>query len=71
MGTLVYSMKYTFPEHACALLVAGGCSFQDETTLKTVSKLARPNTPLGYGVCFLNLTFDGFTHATQDSITAR
>ncbi|XP_026386192.1 UDP-galactose/UDP-glucose transporter 3-like isoform X3 [Papaver somniferum] len=42
-----------------------------QTTLKTVSKLGRPNTPLGYGVCFLNLTFDGFTHAIQDSVTAR
>ncbi|XP_026386191.1 uncharacterized protein LOC113281619 isoform X2 [Papaver somniferum] len=41
-----------------------------QTTLKTVSKLGRPNTPLGYGVCFLNLTFDGFTHAIQDSVTA-
>ncbi|XP_026381370.1 UDP-galactose/UDP-glucose transporter 1-like [Papaver somniferum] len=33
MGTLVYSMKYTFPEHACALLFAGRCSFQDEVFL--------------------------------------
>ncbi|KAI3909206.1 hypothetical protein MKW92_017834 [Papaver armeniacum] len=67
MGTPVYSMKYAFPEHACTLLVAGGFSFQDET----VSKLAHPNTPLGCGVCFWNLTFGGFTHATPDSITAR
>ncbi|KAL6186874.1 hypothetical protein ACLB2K_042993 [Fragaria x ananassa] len=38
---------------------------------KTISKLAHPNAPLGYGLCFLNLAFDGFTNATQDSITAR
>lgn len=42
-----------------------------QTSSKTISKLARPNAPLGYGLCFLNLAFDGFTNATQDSITAR
>ncbi|PPR99412.1 hypothetical protein GOBAR_AA21253 [Gossypium barbadense] len=41
------------------------------TSSKTISKLAHPNAPLGYGLCFLNLAFDGFTNATQDSITAR
>lgn len=42
-----------------------------QTSSKTISKLAHPNAPLGYGLCFLNLAFDGFTNATQDSITAR
>ncbi|CAI0627771.1 unnamed protein product [Linum tenue] len=41
------------------------------TSSKTISKLAHPNAPLGYGLCFLNLAFDGFTNATQDSLTAR
>lgn len=42
-----------------------------QTSSKTISKLAHPNAPLGYLLCFLNLMFDGFTNATQDSITAR
>ncbi|KAL0372443.1 UNVERIFIED_CONTAM: UDP-galactose/UDP-glucose transporter 3 [Sesamum calycinum] len=42
-----------------------------ESSSKTISKLAHPNAPIGYSLCFLNLAFDGFTNATQDSITAR
>ncbi|PWA74159.1 UDP-galactose/UDP-glucose transporter 3 [Artemisia annua] len=38
--------------------------------LDQVNKLANPNAPLGHGLCFLNLVFDGFTNATQDSISA-
>ncbi|PPD76694.1 hypothetical protein GOBAR_AA27115 [Gossypium barbadense] len=73
MGTLVYGIRYTFPEYICTFLVAGGVSAFAlmKTSSKTISKLAHPNAPLGYGLCFLNLAFDGFTNATQDSITAR
>ncbi|ONI30740.1 hypothetical protein PRUPE_1G270800 [Prunus persica] len=73
MGTLVYKQRYSFPEYVCTLLVAGGVSIFAllRTSSKTISKLARPNAPLGYGLCFLNLAFDGFTNATQDSIKAR
>ncbi|KAG6601416.1 UDP-galactose/UDP-glucose transporter 3, partial [Cucurbita argyrosperma subsp. sororia] len=73
MGTLVYGIKYTFPEYMCTFLVAGGVSTFAllKTSSKTISKLAHPNAPLGYGLCFLNLAFDGFTNATQDSISAR
>ncbi|KAK6159994.1 hypothetical protein DH2020_003375 [Rehmannia glutinosa] len=73
MGALVYGIRYTFPEYLCTLLVAGGVSTfaLSKTSSKTISKLAHPNAPLGYGLCFLNLAFDGFTNATQDSITAR
>ncbi|KAK4763706.1 hypothetical protein SAY87_013144 [Trapa incisa] len=73
MGTLVYGIRYTFPEYVCTFLVAGGVSSFAllKTSSKTISKLAHPNAPLGYGLCFLNLAFDGFTNATQDSITAR
>lgn len=45
--------------------------FTPQTSSKITSKLAHPNAPIGYGLCFLNLAFDGFTNATQDSITAR
>ncbi|KAM7484340.1 hypothetical protein LguiA_000349 [Lonicera macranthoides] len=73
MGTLVYGIRYTFPEYVCTLLVAGGVSAfaLSKTSSKTISKLANPNAPLGYGLCALNLAFDGFTNATQDSLTAR
>ncbi|KAH6802002.1 UDP-galactose transporter 3 [Perilla frutescens var. frutescens] len=73
MGTLVYGIKYTFPEYVCTLLVAGGVSIfaLSKTSSKITSKLAHPNAPIGYGLCFLNLAFDGFTNATQDSISAR
>ncbi|KAI8022146.1 UDP-galactose/UDP-glucose transporter 3 [Camellia lanceoleosa] len=73
MGSLVYGIRYTFPEYVCTLLVAGGVSMfaLAKTSSKTISKLAHPNAPLGYGQCFLNLAFDGFTNATQDSITSR
>ncbi|PHU02573.1 UDP-galactose/UDP-glucose transporter 3 [Capsicum chinense] len=66
-------LGYTIPEYVCSLLVAGGVSLfaLSKTSSKTISKLAHPNAPLGYGLCFLNLTFDGFTNATQDSISAR
>lgn len=42
-----------------------------QTSSKTISKLAHPNAPYGYALCFLNLVFDGFTNATQDSIKER
>ncbi|CAG7867024.1 unnamed protein product, partial [Brassica rapa] len=73
MGSLVYGIRYTLPEYLCTFLVAGGVSMFAllKTSSKTISKLANPNAPLGYGLCFLNLAFDGFTNATQDSITAR
>lgn len=73
MGTLVYGIRYTFPEYVCTLLVAGGVSMfaLSKSSSKSLSKLAHPNPGLGYGLCFLNLAFDGFTNATQDSITAR
>ncbi|KAG1335489.1 UDP-galactose/UDP-glucose transporter 3 [Cocos nucifera] len=73
MGTLVYGIKYTIPEYICTFLVAGGVSAfaLSKTSSKTISRLAHPNAPLGYALCFLNLAFDGFTNATQDSITTR
>ncbi|KAK7362217.1 hypothetical protein VNO77_04324 [Canavalia gladiata] len=70
ISALVYGIRYTFPEYLSTFLVAGGVSTFAllKTSSKTISKLAHPNAPLGYGLCFLNLAFDGFTNATQDSI---
>ncbi|XP_072999713.1 UDP-galactose/UDP-glucose transporter 3-like [Typha latifolia] len=73
MGTIMYGVKYTIPDYISTFLVAGGVSAfaLQKTSSRTMSKLANPNAPLGYGLCFLNLAFDGYTNATQDSIKAR
>ncbi|CAN6216446.1 unnamed protein product [Urochloa humidicola] len=73
MGTLLYGVKYTFPEYLCTFLVAGGVSSFAllKTSSKTIKKLANPNAPLGYALCFLNLAFDGYTNSTQDLIKSR
>ncbi|KAM3706666.1 hypothetical protein ACB098_03G166700 [Castanea mollissima] len=84
MGALVYGIRYTVPEYLCTFLVAGGvstfCPLKGKHVIsfywwsidsKTIGKLAQSNAPLGYLLYFLNLTFDGFTNATQDSITTR
>ncbi|EFJ14223.1 hypothetical protein SELMODRAFT_120711 [Selaginella moellendorffii] len=73
MGTILYGVRYTIPEYLCTFLVAGGVSIFALFKVGSVkaSKVASPNAPLGYGLCLLNLAFDGFTNATQDSITMR
>ncbi|KAG0614699.1 hypothetical protein M758_6G196900 [Ceratodon purpureus] len=73
MGALVYGVRYTLPEYLCTFLVAGGVSIFAlfKSSKKVVSKLANPNAPLGYALCFLNLGLDGFTNATQDAITKK
>ncbi|KAJ3691928.1 hypothetical protein LUZ60_012278 [Juncus effusus] len=73
MGTLLYGVKYTFPEYICSFLVAGGVSSFAllKTSSKTIKKLANPNAPLGYALCFINLAFDGYTNSTQDLIKSR
>ncbi|XP_024545589.1 UDP-galactose/UDP-glucose transporter 3 [Selaginella moellendorffii] len=72
MGTILYGVRYTIPEYLCTFLVAGGVSiFALFKGSVKASKVASPNAPLGYGLCLLNLAFDGFTNATQDSITMR
>ncbi|CAL5048464.1 unnamed protein product [Urochloa decumbens] len=73
MGTVLYGVKYTFPEYLCTFLVAGGMSSFAllKTSSKTIKKLANPNAPLGYTLCFLNLAFDGYTNSTQDLIKSR
>ncbi|CAF1743026.1 hypothetical protein Bca4012_043671 [Brassica carinata] len=66
MGTLVYGITYTFPEYifhflVFALLKVCTCApFKDLITSYSTSKCS-----------FLNLAFDGFTNATQDSIASR
>ncbi|CAM6046025.1 unnamed protein product, partial [Sphagnum compactum] len=72
MGAIVYGVRYTLQEYLCTLLVAGGVSiFALGKNTSISSKVASPNAPLGYGLCLLNLGLDGFTNASQDSLTAR
>ncbi|GBG87156.1 hypothetical protein CBR_g44614 [Chara braunii] len=73
IGALIYGVKYRISEYICTLLVAGGVSVFAlyKGSAKALSKLAKPNAPLGYALCFLNLALDGFTNATQDSIKKR
>ena len=42
-----------------------------QNSSRVTSKLSSPNAPWGYALCFLNLGLDGFTNATQDSITKK
>lgn len=70
MGSIIYGVRYTLPEYICTFLVAGGVS--TFALFKSRAKMiASPNAPLGYSLCFLNLAMDGFTNATQDSISAK
>ncbi|KAH9534901.1 hypothetical protein CY35_17G027100 [Sphagnum magellanicum] len=72
-GAIVYGVHYTIPEYLCTFLITGGVSIFSllKNHEKVVSKVASPNQPFGYALCFLNLGCDGFTHATQDAITKR
>ena len=66
MGTLIGGKFYSALEYGCALVIAAGISlFATESSAKVVRKLAAPNAPLGYFLCLLNLTFDGYTNAAQ------
>jgi len=69
MGTLVGGKRYSLAEYLCAGLIAGGISlFAAQGSGKVAQKLAAPNAPLGYALCLINLTFDGYTNAAQDEI---
>lgn len=66
MGTLISGKYYSTLEYLCAILIAAGISlFAKQSSSKVTSKLVAPNAPLGYGLCILNLLFDGYTNAAQ------
>jgi UDP-galactose transporter B1 len=46
-------------------------TFSPCAVLQVTSKLAAPNAPLGYFLCFVNLTFDGYTNAFQVCLCTR
>ncbi len=66
MGTLIGGKFYSTLEYGCAILIAAGISlFAKQSSNKVMAKLVAPNAPLGYGLCALNLLFDGYTNAAQ------
>ena len=66
MGTLIGGKFYSSLEYGCAIMIAAGISvFAQQSSSKVISKLVAPNAPLGYGLCTLNLLFDGYTNAMQ------
>eukprot|EP00271_Cylindrocystis_brebissonii_P003022 TRINITY_DN13771_c0_g1_i1.p1 TRINITY_DN13771_c0_g1~~TRINITY_DN13771_c0_g1_i1.p1 ORF type:complete len:398 (-),score=90.05 TRINITY_DN13771_c0_g1_i1:627-1820(-) len=72
-GALAFRVKYTLPEYICTFLVAGGVAIFAlfKSSSKALKKLARPNAPLGYTLCFLNLALDGWTNTNQDHLHHR
>eukprot|EP00877_Chromochloris_zofingiensis_P001938 jgi/Chrzof1/11745/Cz06g08050.t1 len=72
MGTLLHKKTYSAMEYMCMCLIGIGVSlFARKSSSKVTTKLASPNAPLGYLLCFLNLTFDGYTNAAQDEINRK
>lgn len=69
VGTVVGGKRYSTAEYLCVALIAGGISlFASQGSAQVQQKLAAPNAPLGYFLCFMNLALDGYTNASQDSI---
>lgn len=68
-GTLLHGKSYSALEYTCMTLIGIGVAlFARKGSSKVTAKLASPNAALGYGLCFLNLAFDGYTNAAQDEI---
>lgn len=66
MGTLLHGKRYSALEYACMSCIGVGISlFARKSSSRVTAKLAAPNAPLGYALCFINLTFDGYTNAFQ------
>ena len=53
---------------SCGNAIAGIAVFSNKSSSQVTRKLASPNAPLGYMLCFANLMLDGYTNAAQDVI---
>jgi UDP-galactose transporter B1 len=72
IGTVLYKKRYSALEYMCMSMIGVGISlFARKSSSKVTSKLAAPNAPLGYLLCFINLTLDGYTNAAQDEVNKR
>jgi UDP-galactose transporter B1 len=71
MGTLLHGARYSALEYLCMGSVGAGVAlFARRSSSHVTSRLAAPNAPLGYALCLINLTLDGYTNAAQDAINA-
>uniref|UniRef100_A0A7S3QPA7 Uncharacterized protein n=1 Tax=Dunaliella tertiolecta TaxID=3047 RepID=A0A7S3QPA7_DUNTE len=69
MGTILHGRRYSPLEYFCMSLIGVGVAlFGQKSSSSVASKLANPNTGLGYLLCGLNLAFDGYTNSVQDKI---
>ena len=72
LGTLLHGKRYPLLEYACCLAITGGVSlFAARSSAAAAHRLAAPNAPLGYALCFANLLLDGYTNVAQDEIHRR
>ena len=72
MGTVLHGKRYSGLEYLCMSLIGVGVAlFAQKGSAKAQSKLASPNVPLGYTLCFVNLALDGYTNAAQDEINRK
>ncbi|WIA30581.1 hypothetical protein OEZ86_000664 [Tetradesmus obliquus] len=72
IGTMFYGKRYSALEYMCMSMIGVGISlFARKSSSKVTSKLAAPNAPLGYLLCFINLTLDGYTNAYQDEVNRK
>lgn len=72
LGTLLHGKRYQPIEYLCCFAITGGVAlFAARSSTKVSQKLAAPNAPLGYALCFANLMLDGYTNVAQDEIHRR
>lgn len=72
IGALLHGKMYSTLEYLCMGLIGlGVAAFAHKGSGKVQAKLASPNAPLGYALCFVNLAFDGYTNTAQDAINAK
>ena len=71
-GTLLHRKRYSVLEYLCMLMIGVGVGlFARKSSSTVTTKLASPNAPLGYFLCFVNMSFDGYTNAYQDEVIRR
>ncbi|GAB4820773.1 hypothetical protein N2152v2_007819 [Parachlorella kessleri] len=69
IGTVLHGKSYSLLEYVCCVAISVGISlFGAKSSHKVTRKLASPNAPWGYTLCFFNLVLDGYTNAAQDEI---
>lgn len=73
LGTLLHGRRYHIIEYLCCFMITAGVSiFAAMGPSKHGNhKIAAPNGPLGYALCFSNLILDGYTNVAQDEINRK